>query len=127
MYRIIGIVGSLLGAAAVIGGALGAHLWRQTLTPALYESYSTAIAYLLPHAVLLVALSARGTRRSGFYLVALVVMLLGTVLFSGGLIAWALSGQAGWRQLAPLGGSLLIGAWLLLALAVARAEAVESP
>ena len=57
----------------------------------------------------------RGTRsegRTGRWL-ALAVVLLGTLLFSGSLAGSALLGWP--TRLAPLGGTVLMASWLLLA------------
>lgn len=127
VYRALAIVGSLLGASAVIGGALGAHMLKSALAPNLYETYVTAMTYLLPHAVAVVLLAnlAEPLGAARLYQWALLAMALGTLLFCGGLVGWVLTAEDGWRRLAPCGGLLLIGAWLMLAVAMANIKGGE--
>lgn len=103
----------LMGAAGIALAAAAAHA-----KPGM--GLESASQILLFHAVAVVAASAARTqgllsRRLG--LVALVAMICGAVLFSGDLIMRAYLGERLFPMAAPTGGSLLIGAWLLLAAA----------
>ena len=68
-----------------------------------------AAAFAFGHGVALAALAPLAQRRSG--LTALLAMLLGVLLFSGSLIGAALLSLP--TTLAPFGGMLMIGGWLL--------------
>ena len=68
-----------------------------------------AAAFAFGHGVALAALAPLAQRRSG--LAALLAMLLGVTLFSGSLAGAALWGLP--TTLAPSGGMLMIGGWLL--------------
>ncbi len=105
----------LIGAAAVIMGALGSH----ALSVADAQRFRLANHYHLAHALALLALAALGTAR-GFSIslnFALVCMAVGTVVFCGSLYALALGAPAALARAAPIGGGLLILGWLALALA----------
>lgn len=102
---------ALLAASGVAAGALGAHAsWLADPMRAIWE---TAVRYQMWHALglgLIACLEqSPWTQWSGY------LMLLGTVLFSGSLYLLALSGLSGLGKITPLGGSLLILSWLLLA------------
>ena len=104
---------ALLTAGAVLaaaGVALSAYAAHGAEGPARASLQSAALFALL-HGVALTALPRQTVRRLGF--VALAALLLGTVLFSGSLIAAHVFGTP--TRLAPFGGSLLIFGWLLYA------------
>jgi uncharacterized membrane protein YgdD (TMEM256/DUF423 family) len=98
----------LLGASGVALGAIAAH--------ALAEPAATAVerasTYQILHAIaLLVLCAASGT----LVAVARWAMLAGIVGFSGAIYAKYLLNLPALGALAPLGGSLLILSWVLLA------------
>lgn len=101
----------LMGAAGVMVGAAGAHNGGGELTRISSE-------FLLIHAAVLVAASAVSLvlgRRSAVWVMALGLLAVGAVLFSGEL---AMAGLLDWRPVplaAPTGGLCLIAGWLLLA------------
>ena len=76
----------------------------------------TAAAFAFGHGVALVALSSWPRRRLAT--LASLVLLLGTLLFCGALVAKSLFGLS--SALAPHGGMLLIAGWLLQAVVAWR-------
>lgn len=104
-------VGAVFAALAVAAAAYAAH----GLNGEAQSRLSTAAAFAFGHGVALLALapaSAASARRLG-----MLALVLGVLLFSGSLAAAAL--WHGSPRLAPLGGSVLIVAWLYLAVLVA--------
>lgn len=104
---------ALLGATAVVAGALGSHA-LELVAP---EHFARANQYHLIHALALLALSALGAAR-GFdpaLHLAAALFLAGTVLFCGRLYGLALGAPVLPGFAAPLGGTLLIAGWLALA------------
>jgi uncharacterized membrane protein YgdD (TMEM256/DUF423 family) len=105
-------------------GAFGAHALKKTLTPDLMAVYETAVHYHVYHALglLIIGLLALhlpaslALRGSGF------LMAVGLLLFSGSLYALALSGIRWLGAITPVGGLAFLAAWLLLAIAVIRAN-----
>jgi uncharacterized membrane protein YgdD (TMEM256/DUF423 family) len=75
-----------------------------------------AAAIAFGHGIALAALSSLARRRLAH--IALAAMLLGTLLFSGGVVVAQVAGVA--ARIAPFGGSLLIVAWLAWALDALR-------
>lgn len=127
MYRWVLVIGCLFGASGVVTGALGAHLFQAKLSEQGYASYSTAVNYLFLHAVALVAVAVWGrvSRPGRLYAVAVVGLIVGTLLFAGGLFGWTTQGWGWARRCAPWGGSTLIFSWLGLALAACRTNLPE--
>ncbi len=105
--------GGLLAALAVGLSAYASH----GIADALAQSHvNTAALYAFGHGVALAALGATQQNRVGR--LALYVLLLGTLLFSGSLVGGAL-----WQLstgLAPVGGSALILGWLVYGLNALR-------
>ena len=111
------VAGALSAAVAVMLGAFGAHALRGRLPADLLAIYQTAGQYHVYHALGLLAVgllavhlpASNALRWSG------LLMLLGTVLFSGSLYMLAITGQRWLGAITPLGGTAWIAAWLLLA------------
>lgn len=111
--RLVGAAGALIAGAAVALAAYASH----AATPDARERLLMAAAIAFGHgAVLAVAAGDTGSGRTGR--LASLGLLVGASLFAGSLAGAAL---AGWStRLAPIGGTLLIAGWLLLAVDRAR-------
>lgn len=118
MARWLMVIGAAFAALAVAGDAIGAHLLRVELSAQLFESYATAVRYLLTHGIAVVAIGA-GLRMSALGSTCrwpACGLVVGTLLFCGGLIGWTTQQWEWARQCAPWGGTLLILGWSGLAL-----------
>jgi uncharacterized membrane protein YgdD (TMEM256/DUF423 family) len=110
-------IGALFGFLGVALGAFGAHALRNRLSPAMLETWNTAVLYHLLHAVALLALglyarsSGADIRTGGWLLGA------GILLFSGSLYALALTGIKPLGAITPVGGLLFLAGWAWLAFA----------
>lgn len=120
-FLFLGSVGMLL---AVALGAFGAHALKKTLAPDLMAVYETAVNYHVYHALglLAVGLLALHVPESTALRWAGILLTVGVLLFSGSLYALSLSGIRGLGAITPLGGVAFLAAWLLLAVAVVRAD-----
>jgi len=109
--------GALLAVFAVTFGAFGAHALKSRLDAEALGWWQTAVQYLLPHAIAVVAvgLSGRETLRSPAWLLA-----GGSALFAATLFAMALGAPRWFGAVTPLGGLAMIAGWLLLAFRAAR-------
>jgi uncharacterized membrane protein YgdD (TMEM256/DUF423 family) len=119
-------LGAILAGLGVIAGAFGAHYLRERLRleARALESFETGVRYQITHALALIAVGligavgrgGRGTDAAGW------MFLVGSLIFSGSIYLLALG--VGPRKLlgpiTPLGGSLLIVGWFVLAWAVAN-------
>jgi uncharacterized membrane protein YgdD (TMEM256/DUF423 family) len=110
--RIWLILAGLMGAEAVIAGAMSAHM---DLPPHAKELIDKAMTYEMWHALALVnvaILSKQQTRPiqfAGFF------FLLGTILFCGTLYMQGFWDMKLFPMSAPIGGSCFILGWLCLA------------
>ncbi len=119
-----------LGAAAAFSGflgvllsAFGTHALRDRLTPADLEIFQTGARFHLMHAlagVLAYALISRSAAKP--VRLAMILFLVGTVLFSGSLYVLAVSGIRSLGMVAPLGGASLMAGWIALGIAISRGE-----
>lgn len=109
--------GAFLAAVAVAFGAFGAHALKGRLDAEALGWWQTAVSYLLPHAVAVVALGLTALPR-----LALPAWLLagGAALFAGTLFAMALGAPRWFGAITPLGGTVMIVGWLLLAWRASR-------
>lgn len=121
MIRHCIVAGSILGGTAVAAGAFGAHGLAATLAASgQTANWDTAFRYCLAHALALVvtglvaALPAADSGR-GLLAAAAWCFGIGTIVFSGCLAALALSGIRLLGAIVPIGGTLLIAGWALLA------------
>lgn len=119
MRKSFAIWGALFGGLGVMFGALGAHALKKVLEPEVLSSFETGVRYQLVHALLLLILSFQkemDIKWIGRLLIA------GTILFSFSIYLLCLKDLIQVEQLrwlgpiTPIGGLLLIGAWVLLAI-----------
>ncbi len=98
-------------------GAFAAHALQTRLTPHALELIATASRYQFLHALALLALPGYLVKRAPDRRQTLVFygFTVGTLLFSGSLYGIAFSEMRGLGFVTPVGGMLLLGAWLLLA------------
>ena len=106
--------GAILGALAVGLGAIGAHALRERLSAGELEIWHTAALYHALHALALVGYGLFAERR-GREGAAGTCFVLGVLAFSGSLYGHALGGPRFLVYVTPVGGVLLIVAWLLFA------------
>jgi len=116
-------VGALSGAMSVTAGAMGTHYLKERLQwpEASLDTFEIAARYQMYHALALVLVGlVVGRHPSRLISAAGWAMLAGTVLFSGGLYAWLASGVKPFVAVVPIGGTIWIVAWVLLAVAAAK-------
>ena len=125
MTRLCIVVGGLFGCLGVGCGAFGAHGLKQLLeSSGQAGNWETGARYCLVHALLLVAIGlaveAAPAATRPILGWAAAACIAGTAIFSGCLWALALSGFRPLGAVVPIGGTLLVVAWLLVAWAGSR-------
>ncbi|MBB3935591.1 DUF423 domain-containing protein [Aureimonas phyllosphaerae] len=100
----------LFGAAGTAGAAFAAHGGAQANLVAI----AAAIAFVHAPALLALGLAPLGALRAP--LLPGLLMILGTLLFSGDVALRAVTGDRLFANAAPIGGTILILAWLTLAI-----------
>jgi uncharacterized membrane protein YgdD (TMEM256/DUF423 family) len=103
--RILILAAGLCGAAGVALSAAAAHLGGAFV--------GTAASFLLMHAPVFLATGLLGTNR--ILRIGSLVLLVGLLLFCGDLLARDFLGSRLFPLSAPIGGTLLIAGWLVIA------------
>lgn len=120
-------IAAFLAMTAVIAGAFGAHALEKRVSPENLATFETGARYQMYHALGMFAVCwIMSARPSRWATASGICMLLGVVLFSGSLYLLCF---VKWRWLGPvtpLGGSLLIVAWLFLIIAARRKPLLRS-
>ena len=121
MERKMAIAGTFLGVTAIILGAFGAHALKVKLSIEQLSSFETGVKYQMYHALFLLVLSfnfqaPEKVKKAIFYLV-----VFGVSIFSGSIYLLATRPILGLElnvlgPITPIGGLLLILAWILLLL-----------
>jgi len=112
----LAVLGAILSAVAVAGGAFGAHALKEMVTPDRLETFKTAISYMQWHAfaVMFLGYLFEQTTEHRFRQAA-TFMLLGIIIFCGSLIILVLTGLSKLGAVAPLGGVFFILSWAMVA------------
>lgn len=120
------VLGASLGTLAVAAGTFGAHYLPKYLEAAgasamlaeRQQWWETGVRYQMYHALALLAVAWIADRRQGLLVnLAGLAMFAGTLIFSMCLYAMGLTGIRVIGAVVPIGGVLLIGGWVMLALA----------
>jgi len=114
------MLAAMLLALAVLTGAFGAHGLKTVVLPAQLAVWQTAVLYHFMHALGLLAIVACTPRMGGLSAsrrlrLTVWCLLLGLVFFSGSLYLQVLTNRPWLGAITPIGGTLLIVGWLLLA------------
>jgi len=110
-------IGASFAILAVAFGAFGAHAFKALLLANGHlTTYNTASQYHFIHALGLMLISCLPEH---LYQVvwlnrAAWMMVLGTVIFCGSLYMLAISGLTWWGAITPIGGLLLLLAWVFV-------------
>lgn len=126
MDRLFFFLGSLSAGLAVALGAFGAHALKARLSPEMLAVFETGVRYQMFHALALLAVAWAGTRWPGSLVTASGwLFVAGTVLFSGSLVALALTGVRGFGAVTPIGGVAWLVAWGCLAWAALKGAGAQ--
>ncbi|WP_223788897.1 DUF423 domain-containing protein [Marinicella meishanensis] len=107
------VVAAVYGLTAVALGAMGTHLFGIENDARSYSLFQMAVFYQLSHAVLLMWLATQLTEGVMIRFAALALSF-GIMLFCGGLYLLIWHGNTAISWVTPVGGSLIILAWLNL-------------
>ena len=118
-------MGAALAGLSILLGAFAAHgLEKSIENPRLLDNFDTAARYQFYHAIGLImvfllskyGLNTKLLDKSGW------AMFIGTLLFSGSLYIYVLSGIKTFAMITPVGGVFMVIAWLLMFLAAFRTK-----
>ena len=115
------LVSGILGALAVIFGAMGAHALKNLISSEQLVSYETAVKYQMYHALAVLIVGLIQKESSSKYLkYAINLFLIGVILFSGSIYLLSLQDLIGFKfstflgPITPFGGIFLIAGWIML-------------
>lgn len=125
MKKMILVVGCLFGATAVILGAFGAHVLSESLTPKSIQTFETGVKYQMYHALLLIFIGSVDFLKAKTKKVLFYLLVIGVIFFSGSIYLLATNALTTFdftsiALLTPLGGLLLITAWLVMVIDILR-------
>lgn len=104
----------------VILGAYGAHGLKSKLPAELLNAFQTGVEYQMYHslALLIACMLSYQWPESQFIRWSAYLFLVGIFMFSGSLYLLSLTGFKIFGPVTPLGGLVLISAWLLLTVGI---------
>lgn len=110
---------AIAGLTAVLAGALGMHLFHLVPGSKPFLVYETAIRYQMWHAIVLLAigfyrLSNAQAAQSKPLWIASTLFIIGIIGFCGGIYIQVIGGSTALNFIIPIGGTLLMIAWLVL-------------
>lgn len=124
-------IGAFSMAMAVILGALGAHALEEILMPEQLDSFKTGVRYQAWHSLALLFLGLGGNTwlNEKYFRIIIALFSAGIVFFSFSIYLLNLRSELGISGLAkvlgpitPIGGILLIIAWIMLGISASRRE-----
>mgnify|MGYP001254729767 CR=1 FL=1 len=111
------ICGSILAGLSILIGAFGAHALKSKLNASDIEIFEIGVRYQIYHAFGLMIISILGYELPHSLLkTPLLLLLSGTLIFSGSLYILVLTNLRWFGAITPIGGLLLVAGWLLLSL-----------
>ena len=113
--------GALLCAISILAGAFGAHGLRSRLDANALALWETAARYFMYGGLGILAIALASRPAGGrLYALAAVALLIGAVIFCGTVAILALGGPRWLGAITPIGGLLMIVAFVILAVAAFR-------
>lgn len=113
--RLLVTLSALAGLIAVAMGAFGAHGLQATATAVDLEAFKTGALYNLTHAIAALAAASLAIHGQKWATKSAWLFLGGVVLFSGSLYFLGLTGSRSLVIITPIGGTLFLGGWGVLA------------
>ncbi|PAM92199.1 hypothetical protein B4N84_25655 [Flavobacterium sp. IR1] len=125
MKKRIILTGTFIGMLAIIFGAFGAHLLKKYLTVEQLATFEIGVRYQMYHAFFLFFLSSRKELSKRVLKIIYNLAVAGVILFSGSLYLLATNNLTVFDFkvivfATPIGGFLLILAWLTLFITILR-------
>ena len=123
MDRKIISIGAVLGMVAIILGAFGAHALKKVLSLEQLGTFETGVKYQMYHALFLLFVGTNQNIALKAKKIILNLVVVGVVFFSGSIYLLATNDLTSFDFkvfgfVTPIGGLLLITAWLWLFIAI---------
>ncbi len=119
MNKAILVTASILGIIGIILGAFAAHGLKQMITTESIQTFETGVKYQMYHALFLLVVGASSMVQDKFKRFIFCLVLVGIFFFSGSIYALATNSISTFDFktigfITPIGGLLLISAWVVL-------------
>ena len=119
MKQFVLVTASIYGMLSVILGALGAHAFKQILSPEKLFSFETGVHYQMCHAIVLLAIGLFLSFSTSIEKWAAICIILGVFLFSFSIYFLTFADHWGINlrflgPVTPVGGMFMIAGWSLL-------------
>lgn len=114
-------IGALMAALGIVAGAFGAHVIKGKVEPKDLETFEIAVRYQMYHALGLMAVAGWFQALADRDTVAktpktaVLMLITGTIIFSGTLYGIVAGGPRWLGAITPIGGTLQIIGWAMLA------------
>ncbi|MFC3120434.1 DUF423 domain-containing protein [Agaribacter flavus] len=115
-------VGALLALTSVVMGAFAAHALKATLSDYALNIIDTGARYQMYHALAIILVSLVSKQLNIRLYMTQACFTAGIVLFSGSLYLLAITELRWFAYITPIGGMLLILAWVSLIFSVLKAN-----
>ncbi|NVK52412.1 MAG: DUF423 domain-containing protein [Flavobacteriaceae bacterium] len=121
MYKNLTII-ALLGAAAILLGAFGAHALKESLSEAGLKSFETAVRYQIYHVIVLLFVVTYNGFTTKQRRIISYLFFLGILFFSGSIYLiqlTSITAKSIWF-VTPLGGLCFVFGWVLMSIGFYR-------
>lgn len=120
--KILLVIASLMMAFGILLGAFGAHMLKTFISDELMDVYDTGIKYQFFNTLglFVVALILHYKQESKLIFISGILIVIGTLLFSVSLYLLVILKISWLGMITPIGGSLLILAWILTAVGIIK-------
>ena len=113
------LAASILGGTAVVLGAFGAHMLKELISIEAQKSFETGVRYQMYHALFLLFVGIVPNIQAKQKKILFYLVVLGVTLFSGSIYFLATNSLTNFDFktigfITPIGGMLLIVAWVVL-------------
>jgi uncharacterized membrane protein YgdD (TMEM256/DUF423 family) len=130
MNKSVVVSGAILGMLAILLGAFGAHGLKALLTPEAIAKFEVGVRYQMYHALFLLVIGGTTLVSQTFQKRILYLVIAGVLLFSGSIYGLATNTLSGFDFrvigfVTPIGGLLLILAWVLLMVGIVKKSPVH--
>ena len=121
--KILAGMTAMLGFFAVALGAFGAHLLQGTTAPKMLSLWQTGVQYQMFHVLALLSVIIAANRHyTILWSVLGWLLVMGSIIFSGSLYLFVITGIKAFGMITPIGGSMFLAGWLVLSFALIRAS-----
>lgn len=121
MNRTILITAAIFGIVAIALGAFAAHGLKEVLSTEALQTFETGVRYQMYHAIMLLFVGGTSFLNAKSKNIIFYLVLIGVVFFSGSIYGLSTMDVTGINFkrvgfITPIGGLLLISAWVLMLL-----------